>query len=123
MRFRIRKGKRKNILIDYEELRKLIGAESYEELKRSHRGWVEEYLGDGERIRQEEWSSSIAVGSRAFVENVKSIWGFRASGRDVIELNDGYQLRERSVSYGALFGGENSYIGLENTYYWGANAE
>ena len=119
----IQDPRRKNVLIDYEELRKHIGAGSYEELKRSHRGWVEEYLGDGGRIRQEEWSSSIAVGSRAFVENVKSILGFRARGRDVIEVNEGYQLRERSVSYGALFGGENSYIGLENTYYWGANAE
>jgi hypothetical protein len=63
------------------------------------------------------------VGSRAFVENVKSILGFRAKGRDVIEVNDGYQLRERSVSYGAPFGGENNDIGPENTYYWGANHE
>ena len=85
--------RRKNVLIDYEKLQKYIGAMSYEELKRSHRGWVEEYLGDGERIRQEEWSSSIAVGSRAFVENVKSLLGFRAKGRDVIEGNEGYQLR------------------------------
>jgi hypothetical protein len=63
------------------------------------------------------------VGSGAFVENVKSILGFRARGRDVIEVNDGYQLRERSVPYRALFGGENNDIGLENTYYWGANNE
>ena len=90
---------------------------SYEELKRSHRGWVEEYLRDGERIRQEEWSSSIAVGSRVFIENVKSLLGFRAKGRDVIEGNEGYQLRERYVPYRALFGGENNDIGLENTYF------
>jgi putative transposase len=119
----IQEPKRKNVLIDYEKLRKFIGAASYEELQRSHRGWVEEYLGDGERIRQKEWSSSIAVGSWAFVENVKSLLGFRAKGRDVIEVNDGYQLRERSVPYRALFGGENNDIGLENTYYWGANNE
>jgi putative transposase len=119
----IQDPRRKNVLIDYQELRKHIGAESYEELKRSHRGWVEEYLGDGERIRQEEWSSSIAVGSRAFVENVKYLLGFLAKGRDVIEVNDGYQLREKFVPYGAPFGGENNNIGLENTYYWGANDE
>jgi hypothetical protein len=45
---------------------------------------VEEYLGDGEKIRQEEWTSSIAVGSRSFVEHVKALLGFRAKGRDVI---------------------------------------
>ena len=63
------------------------------------------------------------MGSRAFVENVKNILGFRAKGRDVTEVNGGYQLRERSVPYGAPFGGENNDIGLENTYYWGANHE
>jgi len=45
---------------------------------------VEEYLGDGEKIRQDEWISSIAVGSRSFVEHVKALLGFRAKGRDVI---------------------------------------
>jgi REP element-mobilizing transposase RayT len=119
----IQDPRRKNVLIDYEKLRKIIGAESYEQVKRSQRGWVEEYLGDGGRIRQEEWSSSIAVGSKGFVEDVKSVLGFRARGRDIIEVNDGYQLRERSVPYGASFGGENSDIGLENTYYWGNTSE
>jgi hypothetical protein len=49
--------------------------------------------------------------------------GCLAKGRDVIEVNDGYQLRERSVPYGALFGGGNDDIGLENTYDWAANDE
>ena len=119
----IQEPRRKNVLIAYEKLQKYIGVVSYEELKRNQRGWVEEYLGNGERIRQEEWSSSIAVGSKGFVENVKSLLGFRAKGRDIVEGNDGYQLRERSVPYGGLFGGENNDIGFENTYYWGANDE
>ncbi len=119
----IQEPRRKNLLIDYEKLRKLIGAMSYEELKRSHRGWVEKYLKDGRIIRQEEWSSSIAVGSKGFVENVKSVLDIRARGRDIIEVNDRYQLRERFVPYGALFSGENDDIGLENTYYWGDTNE
>ena len=61
------------------------------------------------------------MGSRSFVEDVKSLLGFRAKRRDVIEGNEGYQLREGSVPYRALFGGENNDIGLETTYYWGAN--
>src|SRR4030042_2680638 len=76
-------------------------------LKRSHKGWVKEYLGDGQKIRQEEWTSSIAVGSRSFVEHVKALLGYRAKGRDIIGGNEGYQLREGSASYKALFGAEN----------------
>ena len=34
--------------------KKYVGAVLYEQLKRSHKGWVEEYLEDGEKIRQEE---------------------------------------------------------------------
>jgi len=30
--------------VDYEKLQKYVGAVSYEQLKRSHRGWVEEYF-------------------------------------------------------------------------------
>jgi len=111
------------VLFDYERLQKFVGAVSYEQLKRSHKGWVEEYLGEGEKIRQEEWTSSIAVGSRSFVEHVKALLGFRAKGRDVIGGSEGYQLRERSAPYKALFGVENDDIGLENTYCWGVNSE
>jgi putative transposase len=119
----IQEPRRKNVLIDYEKRQKHVGAESYEQLKRSHRGWVEEYLMDGEKIRQEEWTSSIAVGNRSFVENVKIFLGFRAKGRNVIGGNEGYQLREGSAPYEALFGAEKDDIGIENTYFWDANNE
>jgi len=57
---------------------------TYAELKSSHRGWIEESLGDGKKGRQGEWTNSIAVGSRAFTERVKSPLGFKAKGRDII---------------------------------------
>jgi putative transposase len=122
----IQEPRRKNVLIDYEKLQKYVGAGCYEQLKRSHKGWVEEYLGDGEdgqKTRQEEWTSSIAVGSRSYVEQVKAILGFRAKGRDVIGGNEGYQLREESAAYKALFGAKNEDVGLENAYFWKVNAE
>ncbi len=80
-------------------------------------------MGDGEKIRQEEWTSSIAAGSRSFVENVKAHLGFRVKGRDIIGANEGYQLREGSAPYKALFGAENDDIGLENTYFLVVNNE
>ena len=66
------------MLIDYERLQVLLGAGSYDQLTSSYKGWVEEYCGDGEKARKEEWTGSIAVGSRPFVEQVKALLGFRA---------------------------------------------
>jgi putative transposase len=37
----IQEPRRKNILIDYEKLQLLIGSGTYDELKRSHRGWTQ----------------------------------------------------------------------------------
>jgi putative transposase len=62
----------------------------YEHLRSSHKGWIEEYLGGGSKIRQEEWMNRIAVASRPFIENMKALLGFRALGRDVIESGEGY---------------------------------
>jgi hypothetical protein len=49
--------------------------------------------------------------------------GFRAKGRDVIEGGEGYQLRESSARYKALFEVKNEDIGLENTLFWDPKVE
>ena len=115
--------RRKNVLIDYERLQGLFGTESYEKLREIHKGWLEEYLGDGSKTRQDEWTDSIAVGSRTFIEKVKALLGFKAMGRDVKEGGGGYQLREEAISYNALFGPEKRDIGPKNTYFWAINYE
>ena len=118
----IQEPRRKNVLIDYERLQWLLGMGSYEQLISSYKGWVEEFLGDGEKApRQEEWTGSIAVGSRAFVDKIKVLLGFRAKGREVIEAGEGYQVRESPASYNALFGAEKEDIGPENGYLWNVN--
>ena len=119
----IQEPRRKNVLIDYERLQGLLGAGSYDQLRSSHKGWVEECLGDGEKARHEEWTDSIAVGSRPFVEKVKALLGYRAKGRDIIEGTEGYQVREGPITYNALFGAEKRDIGLPNAYFWDINAE
>ena len=54
---------------------------------------------------------------------MKALLGFRAKGRDVIEGNAGYQLREDAAHYKALFEVENNDIDLENTYFRDVKAE
>ncbi len=85
------------------------------------KGWVEEYLGSGEKVRMEKWTDSIAVGSRSFVEKVKKLLDFRAKGRDIIEGAEEFQVLEGKVVYNAFFNAEKSIIDLQNTYSWNIN--
>jgi hypothetical protein len=119
----IQEPRRKNILIDYERLQNLLGATSYDRLRTSHRGWIEEYLGNGAKDRQDEWTGSIAVGDRPFIEKVKALLGFRAKGRAIRQSERGYQLREEAGHYKTLFEAEKDDIGPENTYLWDIKIE
>ena len=110
-------------MIDYERLQAFFGADSYDQLRTTHKGWVEEQLQCARKKRQDEWTSSIAVGSKAFVEDVKARLRFRAKGRDAVETGEGYQLRENLSSYKALFGVENEDIDIKNTYFWYVKSE
>ena len=49
---------------------------------------MKEHLGDGPKSHQDEWTGSVAVGSKYFIESVKASLGFRARGRDVIESGE-----------------------------------
>jgi len=53
------------------------------------------------------------VGSRGFVEAVKSILDGLGKGRRGKEIGEGYQPREPSVPYGDHFEGEKGDIGPE----------
>jgi hypothetical protein len=57
----IQEPRGKNVLIGYSRLQRLIGAGSYDQLKTSHRGWVEDYLGEAATDRQDEWTVSIGA--------------------------------------------------------------
>ena len=57
------------------------------------------------------------MGSKSFIESVRESLGFRAKGREIIESGDGYQLRESSAPYKALFEAENEDIDPENTVF------
>ena len=114
----IQEPKRKNILINYKRLTELLGFDSYDEVKKYHKRWVDDYLGNGKNIRDDKWTMSIAVGSRSFVERVKSLMGVLAIGRKSIRAGESYQLREPASPYGAHLGAKKCDIGPEKTYFW-----
>ena len=56
----IQDPKRKNVLINYDKLMELVGFENYDQVKQYHKGWVEEYLGDGNNRRDKKCKSIAA---------------------------------------------------------------
>lgn len=75
----------------------------------------------GKNIQDEKWTRSIAVGSKGFVERVKSLLGVLAKRRKSIEAGKANQLRDPSSPYGNHFGVKKEGIGPENTYFWNVN--
>ena len=110
-------------MIDYDRLQGLFKGGSYDQLRSSHKGWIEEYLANGLKGRQEEWTDSIGVGSKSFIEQVKEILGLKAKGREITEGDEGYHLREEAAHYMIVFRAEKEDIGPENTYFWEINSE
>lgn len=111
--------KKKNVLIDYDRLRQLLGFESYEDVRINHKKWVESCLQNQTNCRDEKWTRSLAVGSKTFIDRVKKKMGIAAIGRKRINSGESYQLRESQIPYDAHLGAKNSDIDVENTYFWG----
>jgi hypothetical protein len=65
-------------------------------------------------MRDDGWSESMAVGSLAFIDEVKSELGLKAAHRDVVEYDGSYVLREPAEAYALKFAGVRS----QNTFFW-----
>ncbi len=92
------------------------------ELRNSHRKWVEEILKAKNYVRESKWSQSIAVGSKRFVEGIKEKLGIRAKGRKVEGSRGLYHLREAHAAYNSNFTPENGFLSARNTYFWKDNS-
>ena len=105
-------------LINRERLIACCGLGDDEQLRKNHRQLVEESLHSGGNIRQSEWTESIAVGSKEFVQGVLQKLERRMTGRKVTEGVDHYDLREQGAAYNACFTPENGLLSVENGFYW-----
>ena len=95
----IQQPKRRYRIIDHARLQRLLNADSYEQLTKTHRQWVNRKL-LAQQKRQPHFSQSLAVGSKEFVATVEETLGFRAKGRKVDACPYGaYQLREPDFEY------------------------
>jgi putative transposase len=106
---------------NYQRLMDLLHISTIDELKNSHKKWIEEVLKTKNYVRESKWTQSIAVGSKSFVDNIKEKLGIRAKGRKVEGSRDLYHLREAQAAYNSNFTPNNSDLRAKNTYIWSYN--
>ena len=114
----IQNPRRKNVLIDHLKLAELAGFEGYDSFRAAHRELVNDSLGNVENHRQPQWTESIAVGSKNFIEGIKDKMGVLAKGRKILENDGGFQLREEEGVYNSFFEDKNEDIAPLNAYFW-----
>lgn len=105
----LQKPRQRYGLIDFKALMRMLPFESKDELKEAHRSRIEQELKKSQLLRQSKWTQSIAVGDKAFVEQIKKKLSIRAKGRQILEDEDDYQLRDALTVYGD---------GTQNFIYW-----
>ena len=64
------------------------GFDNYDELKNSRNKLVESAIQTDNRDKENKWTQSIAVGSKAFIEKIRGALGYRAKGRKIICADD-----------------------------------
>ena len=114
----IQKPRNRYALVDYEELKGLLGFDNMEDLINAHRVWIEASLKEMKHGRESKWTETIAVGSRSFIEQTKQRLGTRAIGRKVLDTGASYELREPESPHNSDFGPESANLRLKNTYFW-----
>ncbi len=106
-------------VIDLPGLSALCGFTGVGDFQQAHRQWVGEAL-DGEMaVREDRWSNAIAVGSLAFVGQVRSELGVKTMHREVVQLDGRYTLRAEMEAYGGDFASANDPLRLDNTILMG----
>ncbi|MEA3222253.1 MAG: transposase [Thermodesulfobacteriota bacterium] len=110
-------------LIDHVRLGNILGFSDSDRatLICTYKHLLDEALQNNSLHRQEAWTESIAVGSNEFISETKRNLASRAIGRDILNNNGVFELREPSVPYSVHFDRKKNVLRLENTYFWNIN--
>lgn len=87
-------------------------------LRETYRNWVDSAIMRRDIKRQPQWTESIAVGDKVYVEKVKDQMGYKAIGRKVVENGDSFVLKEPQVSYQSISDRAVLLQPEDNTIYW-----
>jgi phage terminase large subunit-like protein len=89
-------------LTNNKRLMQLMNIREVDGLRETYRKWVDFAIAQGDIKRQPQWTASIAVGDKVYVEKVKDQMGYKAMGRKVVENGNSFLLREPQVSYQSI---------------------
>ncbi len=95
----IHESRQRYRIVETERLLGLFGVADRDEFLQCHGGWIEQALAARESVRDEKWTSSLAVGSIAFVEGVKEKLGVSARYRHMHTDGEGFYLKEVRETY------------------------
>lgn len=106
-------------VIDRQGLHEFCGIPKGESFAEHHRQWVQDALLNAAGNRESCWTESIAVGSRSYVEEIKTRLGIKAAGRRIEkQQGDICLLREEPAPYNIGIDLENAALRLGNSYFW-----
>ena len=80
-------------IVDLDNLVGLMGFTDLRDFQLAHKNWVEASLQVDESKRESQWTEGFAVGSKTFIEKVKTGLGFKATGRSMTDRNGDFRLR------------------------------
>ena len=87
-------------IVDRAALVAVVGLEGPTRLAAAHAEWIDAALRAGAQRRVPQWSESLAVGGREFVERIRTELGVRARQRQVQSWGACSVLRDPSLPYG-----------------------
>ena len=114
----IQRSPKRYVVLDLYGLLELCGFSKLADFQQVHRQWIEAELKRKLAVRDARWSEAVAVGSLAFVEEVKSELGAKALHRELEQVDGTYGLRESSEAYKGQFDLENGALSVKNTLPW-----
>jgi putative transposase len=89
-----------------------------DDLAAAYRGWVQESAQRTGCFRDGKWTESVAVGSKEFVTATKEKLGFKAKGREVVDRDGNFELKEAQAAYRGILRDENAVLSPQNQYLW-----
>ena len=110
-------------IIDLDNLVGLMGFADLHHFQLAHKSWIEASLLVDESKRESQWSESLAVGGKTFIEKVRTGLGSKAKGRSITGSNGDYRLRENVSHFGNTpMPGFEPVAGADgemtNTFFW-----
>jgi putative transposase len=110
--------KKRNRIIDYEELFRLFDVPGMKALQERMIQLTAQALAADGLQRQPWWTETVAVGGKEFVERMIEELGIRVGRRSAESEGDRFVLRECSTAYGADFEAKTRSIHVDNTRTW-----